>query len=83
MPSKDEGKEPALAEPIEAMVSNLKQLVVFIKHLSFNESLSACKLGDGLCTLRHCMLGKLSRQDETHSSLNLPASYGRLLVVTS
>ena len=39
--------------------------------------LRASVLGDSLGALRHGVLGQLSRQKETDSSLDLPRSYGR------
>lgn len=45
--------------------------------------LGRSELGDGLCALRHGMLGQLSWQNETDGSLNLPGGDRRLLVVTS
>ncbi len=41
----------------------------------------ACVLGDGLGTLADGVLGQLSGQEETDSSLDFPAGDGRSLVV--
>ena len=45
--------------------------------------LAAGVFGDSLGPLRHCMLGKLSREVEPDSSLDFPAGDGVLLVVVS
>ena len=50
--------------------------IVELSHL-----LAAGVLGDSLGSLRHCVLGQLSRQVKPHSSLDFPAGDGVLLVV--
>ncbi len=45
--------------------------------------LAAGVLGDSLGPLRHCVLGELSREMESDSSLDFPAGDGVLLVVVS
>ena len=45
--------------------------------------LAAGVLGDSLGALRHGMLGKFSRQEKPHSSLDFPAGDGGFLVVVS
>ena len=43
--------------------------------------LAAGVFGDSLGALRHCMLGQLTRQDQSHRGLDFPAGDGVLLVV--
>ena len=45
--------------------------------------LTGCELSDSLGALRHSMLGKLSRQDEPDSSLDLTGCDCWLLVIAS
>merc|ERR1719398_591292 len=49
--------------------------------MTMAQLLRASVLGNSLGALRHGVLGQLSRQKETDSSLDLPRSYGRPLVV--
>ncbi len=56
----------------------------FLKiHISTATNLSGSRgeLGDGLGTLRHGVLGKLTRKEETDGSLDLAGRQGGLLVV--
>ncbi|KAL5103410.1 hypothetical protein TcWFU_007213 [Taenia crassiceps] len=50
-------------------------------HSSHLRLLGAGVLGHSLGALRHRVLGQLTRQQQTHSSLNLPACDCRLLVI--
>ncbi|KAL5102787.1 hypothetical protein TcWFU_009553 [Taenia crassiceps] len=50
-------------------------------HSSYLRLLGADVLGHSLGALRHRVLGQLTRQQQTHSSLNLPACDCRLLVI--
>ncbi|KAL5102784.1 hypothetical protein TcWFU_009078 [Taenia crassiceps] len=64
-----------------AAVHQHQQYLNATPHSSHLRLLGADVLGHSLGALRHRVLGQLTRQQQTHSSLNLPACDCRLLVI--